>query len=940
MQFFSKSFLDWLDEDGFWVKDSWDYDSKRWVGPGKLILMPFQRRILGHVLTLRDDGSFPYSTVLYSTVKKCMDSDEHLWLTDGTWARSGDLIGKEFNVWSYDGEKLVTANATAQWNGFESCYRIHTELGRVVYRTAEHPLFTWGGWKRVQDLQVGESIAAPAVVPEPVDAKEEDPMLMRFLGYMIAEGSLGGNGYIGFSQKPGPVLDEMFEIARHFGFEMYQTKSHPNDYRLTKPGRQLCQKYGITGKLSHQHRVPDVVFHATNDGVTEFLSAFFDGDGWAAVSVNGSTRRVEVGYGTISEGLARDFATLFARFGLHPHIHQKPMPTGRNVKVSWHVLFTSSDEVKIVATLLRSRGKQKALDAVVALANEREIHRASKSETLPVDAWDDVFIAKRLSGKSFFSSRSKSSPVKETWAATREKITYYAQYFGDSVLEEKANQPLIWDKIVSIEYAGERPTVAITVPGYENYITDILDHNSGKTTLGAMVGAWFAECCPAGSELFCIANDEQQTVDRMMKDVKYHAARVKELEEDLREVKIRRINNGEIIYANDTFIQALSQSYRSSAGSRHALTLWDELWGVSTEGSRRMWDEMTPIPTIPYSLRFVATYAGFINESDLLWDLYINGVGEAEHPEGRGEVVPELADITDSAGNPLCFKNKGQFTFWAHEPMLPYQDEKYYAEQLATLRPAAYLRLHENQWVTTHETFIPIEWWDYAAKSFSAPAEFVEDHPYRNLPVYVGVDAAIKRDCTAVIGVAYDVQRGKVALLFHRIWTPQEDDPIDLEATVENYILAQRRKFNITEVAYDPRDLQQTMVRLRKAGIKCEEITQNNSTMTAASQTLYDLLKWKNLLCYPDDELKAHVQNAVAQQEAKGFRIVRQGKSKNAVGPRKPIDGVVALAMACYRALNSGGVEIRPIRVQAPFSDMTGWSNKRGQVELPWPFME
>ena len=63
-----KSFLDWLDTTGFYIARSWN-TIDGWVGEGKLELIPFQRRILGHCLTSKD-GALPYKTVVYSTIKK------------------------------------------------------------------------------------------------------------------------------------------------------------------------------------------------------------------------------------------------------------------------------------------------------------------------------------------------------------------------------------------------------------------------------------------------------------------------------------------------------------------------------------------------------------------------------------------------------------------------------------------------------------------------------------------------------------------------------------------------------------------------------------------------------------------------------------------------------------------------------------------------------
>jgi phage terminase large subunit-like protein len=452
---------------------------------------------------------------------------------------------------------------------------------------------------------------------------------------------------------------------------------------------------------------------------------------------------------------------------------------------------------------------------------------------------------------------------------------------------------------------------------------------SGKTLIGAAISAWFAENAPDGTECYICANDLEQAEGRVMKDVKYHYDHCDREE-------LPKQTQYEVKFRNGTTIQSLSQSFRSNAGARQALVTYDELWGATSESSRRMWDEMTPIPTVPYSLRLITTYAGFLNESDLLWELYLSAVGPTENPNGRGKPVPELADIVDSMGNPMCFYNGKTFIFWSHEPLFPWQSEEYYDQQALELRPSAYLRLHENRWVTTHENFIPIEWWDRAAEQLQQSAEIWQEHPYFDKQVFIGVDAAPKRDCTACVGIGYDPKRGKVGVMFHKIWTPKEGELFDLEITLENYIREMSRKFRIAQVIYDPAHMSQTVIRLKAAGITMREYTQSVNNMTLASQRLYDLFKANSIEAYPSDEIRNHILNAVAQQESRGFRIVKQ---KDAKYHFKPNDAAIALAMACYAAVEGGGIDIStPIIVQSPFGDVTGWRTGSRQPKFGWPF--
>lgn len=348
--------------------------------------------------------------------------------------------------------------------------------------------------------------------------------------------------------------------------------------------------------------------------------------------------------------------------------------------------------------------------------------------------------------------------------------------------------------------------------------------------------------------------------------------------------------------------------------------------GNCSEAARRAWDEMTPIPTIQQSLRFISTYAGFESQSDLLKELYIKGVAPEEHENGMGHKIEGLEDLP-------CYANGKLFIYWDHEPRMPWQTQEYYEEQRLALRPSAYIRLHTNNWVTSQEEFIPTDWWDRATKAFTGPADGWLGHPYYKFPVSIGVDAAIKRDCTAIVGCTHDSKRGKTIQLFHKIWTPKAGEWFDLEATVESYLLEQFRKFHVISILCDPAHLHQTLTRLKFRGLPVVEYTQTVNNMVRASQSLYDSLKYNNLESYPDEEMKRHIQLAIAETSSTGFRLVKNKSNANA-----HMDGSVALALSVYDAIQHAGIDSGEVlTIMSPFSEMGRNRTDPAQFELPFP---
>ena len=109
-------------------------------------------------------------------------------------------------------------------------------------------------------------------------------------------------------------------------------------------------------------------------------------------------------------------------------------------------------------------------------------------------------------------------------------------------------------------------------------------------------------------------------------------------------------------------------------------------------------------------------------------------------------------------------------------------------------------------------------WWDGCIDPELSPA--LADP---SLPMWVGVDASVKRDSTAVAAATFDQAARKVRLVWHRIFQPSPSDPFDFEAMIEATLLDMRRRFNVHEVRYDPYQLVAVAQRLSGAGLPMAE---------------------------------------------------------------------------------------------------------------------
>jgi phage terminase large subunit-like protein len=193
--------------------------------------------------------------------------------------------------------------------------------------------------------------------------------------------------------------------------------------------------------------------------------------------------------------------------------------------------------------------------------------------------------------------------------------------------------------------------------------------------------------------------------------------------------------------------------------------------------------------------------------------------------------------------------------------------------------------------VTSESSFVDMEWWDACVDAQLRP--IIADP---SLNVWVGVDASVTRDSTAIVACAFDATTKCVRLVWHRVFQPSQSDPLDFEATVERELIELRTRFKLREVRYDPYQLVSVAQRLAKAGLPLVEFPQTVANLTEASSNLYELIKGRNLTTYADAALRLAVSRAVAVETSRGWRIAKDKATHK-------IDVVVALAQAALGAV-------------------------------------
>lgn len=463
-------------------------------------------------------------------------------------------------------------------------------------------------------------------------------------------------------------------------------------------------------------------------------------------------------------------------------------------------------------------------------------------------------------------------------------------------IPETKNDPVVRGRIQLMEYQKDAIREALSRDEKGNYKYSLIVWSdikkSAKSTIAAAVNLYRAHWTDWG-EFYVIANDLKQADSR----VNYYLRRAISMNPRI-DKKYRRLGY-RTTAPTGSFIEAIPIDPSGEAGSNADQVTFSELWGANEDAKQTMWAEMTLSPTkFGKSFRWVESYAGFQEESELLFGLYDMGVRQ-----GRQLWPERLYEVTDGDPSPLeLFVNEEarMLCLWNTQPRCPWQTKEYYASEEKVLTPNQFLRMHRNQWVSSEETFVPMEWWDACMRSDTEwPAFEKKRHPQ-----IIALDAAVSDDTFGLwMGCRHPEKQGEVLTTYAQRWKPVQGHKVDFVGTEDNPgpELTLRRlvkEYNVIQVAYDPYQLHDMATRLKRQGIAWfRPFSQGADRLTADSQ-LRTLIRERRMWHRGHPDLREHVSNANAKvdDEDRRVRIVKRLE-------KLKIDLCVAMSMGSYEVM-------------------------------------
>ena len=273
------------------------------------------------------DKATQITDAMFTAVKlgKCVTGDTRVLLEDGGYRRI-DELSDGGRVVSFDGRGFVPMNAQWVYQGIKPTVTLVTRLGRRITTTWSHPYLTPKGWREVQDLCIGDSIAVPTHLPYHGSTHVPDHM-SGLLGLWLADGAsnlTNSSPRITSTRYEDQITTwskewgcRVTNIEKREGFApTWQISAGSRGNGRANPILNWLRGLSLGDTTASTKHIPEEVFTWDRNSQASLLHWLFNGDGWMADLRSKGRSGFQVGFCSNSEQLVRDVSHLLLRFGI------------------------------------------------------------------------------------------------------------------------------------------------------------------------------------------------------------------------------------------------------------------------------------------------------------------------------------------------------------------------------------------------------------------------------------------------------------------------------------------------------------------------------------------------------------------------------------------------------------------------------------------------
>ena len=369
-----------------------------------------------------------------------------------------------------------------------------------------------------------------------------------------------------------------------------------------------------------------------------------------------------------------------------------------------------------------------------------------------------------------------------------------------------------------------------------NIILLSVPKKNGKTTLMSACLLWALFAHTSNAEVYCLSGDVMQariSFDKVAKMI---------MRNPLLRDSCKVMKNEIYVPDTDSVFRVLSTDAPSNHGTNASFVGIDELWqfeGTKDKEGRELWYAMTHSPTRE-AITMVTTYAGS-DTSSLLYELYQIGLKK---------------------------EDARQYTFWSHNNLSKWIDNEYLEQQRKRLPAHIFQRLHENRWTQGSNAFLS-----------KAEVEACKDYMLKpqicgkeNIKYFMAIDLGLKRDRTVLTICHKDPKDNLVYLDYIKTYQGSKKNPV-LISDVEQDVILLNKNFNIKKVLADVWQMQNSVQKLSRLGVKIEGFTFTSNSIQKISQNLYYIFHNSLIRIFPHKMLEDELLSLNAEEKSYGWRI-------------------------------------------------------------------
>jgi replicative DNA helicase len=429
----------------------------------------------------------------------CLTGESRVYLPEtGEYRPIAELVGSSgFEViavdtqkWKLERRKVTRAFST----GRKPVYRLTTQLGRTIRATGNHKFLAFDGWKRLDEVAIGEHLALPRTVPGPTTSTMSRDEL-ALLGHLIGDGCTLPRHAIQHTTREHWLATRVAQLAtRVFGngvsprvrqerrwYQVYLASARRLARGRRNPVSAWLDELGVFGLRSHEKRVPRRVFEQPPQAIATFLRHLWSTDGCVYLA-RGAKAAPIVYYGTSSPGLATDVQSLLLRLGINAIRSRVGNTYGRP---QHHVKLTGASDVARFLEIVGCLGESRAATGLQIALKVGGTRANPNRDVIPAAAWRAMVEPARVSAD--VTTRQFQAELRNAYCGSalyksnlsRERAARAAEVVECDELSRLAASDVYWDRVVTVVPDGVEEVYDLTVEGLHNFVAeDIVVHNS------------------------------------------------------------------------------------------------------------------------------------------------------------------------------------------------------------------------------------------------------------------------------------------------------------------------------------------------------------------------------------------------------------------------------------------------------------------------------